>query len=355
MKTYKKLVNPTRLLRLLALVLLIATGTAAQAEDFTKTYREKYPVEKGAVLFLENKFGDIHCQLWDESSVSIEVTVKVEASSQERANKVFEKIGVQLSGTSLKVSGVTTVGNISNGEFSINYSVMMPRWMQMDLDQKFGNIYFDECDGTAKINLEYGSMDFNALQSAQNQITLKFSNAEAGFIKGGKLNLEYSNWESKGSEYLDIYSRFSEVSAGKSGSVKLDSQYDEVDFDQTAQIISISRFSDLDIGRVEGDFDFDTEYGEVSVDYISAAFKKGNVRNSFAGVNLVFDSKASFTVDAELRFGDLTYPKTNSSVNHQEVNYTTNIYTGRIGASVSPASRLTVKSQNAGVTIRFSN
>jgi hypothetical protein len=355
MNTNKKLIIVARLLRAFTLTLLVIAGTAANAEDFTKTYREKYSVDKGAVLFLQNKFGDIHCQLWDESSVSIEVTVKVDATSQERANKVFEKISVQLSGTPLKVSGVTSVGNISNGEFSIDYSVMMPRWMQMDLDQKFGNIYFDECDGTAKINLEYGSMDFNALNSAQNQITLKFSKAEAGFVKGSKLSLEYSNWESEGSENLDIYSRFSEVNAGKSGSVKLDSQYDEIDIEQTAQIISISRFSDLEIGRVDGDFDFDTEYGEVAVDFISAAFKKGNVRNSFAGVSLVFDPKASFSVDAELKFGDLTYPKTNASLNHQEVNYTTNIYTGRIGTSASPASRLTIKSQNAGASIRFSN
>ncbi len=317
MNTNKKLIIVARLLRAFTLTLLVIAGTAVNAEDFTKTYREKYSVDKGAVLFLQNKFGDIHCQLWDESSVSIEVTVKVDATSQERANKVFEKISVQLSGTPLKVSGVTSVGNISNGEFSIDYSVMMPRWMQMDLDQKFGNIYFDECDGTAKINLEYGSME--------------------------------------GSENLDIYSRFSEVNAGKSGSVKLDSQYDEIDIEQTAQIISISRFSDLEIGRVDGDFDFDTEYGEVAVDFISAAFKKGNVRNSFAGVSLVFDPKASFSVDAELKFGDLTYPKTNASLNHQEVNYTTNIYTGRIGTSASPASRLTIKSQNAGASIRFSN
>jgi hypothetical protein len=55
-----------------AVILIIAfffiPWLTLMAQDFTKTYyNEKYDVDKGANLVIHNKFGDIHCQAWDES------------------------------------------------------------------------------------------------------------------------------------------------------------------------------------------------------------------------------------------------------------------------------------------------
>ncbi len=341
--------------RIVTLAVLLATAMVLQAEDFTKTYKEKYTVDQGAVLAIQNKFGDVHCQIWDERAVSVTVTITVDASSQERADKVFDKIGVQLSGTPSRVSGVTTVGNISNGDFSIDYDIRMPRWMNLDLDNKFGEIYIDETDGTAKINLEYGAMDVRGLNSDQNVLTVKFSKCEAGYVKKGKLNIEYGEWDSERVDQFQVYSRFSEITIEEATGLTIDSQYDELNLGKTGQVISVSRFSDVDASLITGDFDFDTEYGEVSVDRITSGFKQGRIRNSFAGVSLGFDPGASFTVDAELKFGDLNYPKDKSSINKEVVGYTTNMYKGRVGSGSSPQAQLSIDSRNANVTIRFTN
>jgi hypothetical protein len=356
MKTNASFLSPlTRNIRLLLTTALILTGLLLHAENFTKSYKEKYSVQKGAVLALQNKFGDIHCQLWDENAVSINVTITVDASSQERANKVFDKITVQLSGNPSRVTGVTNVGSINNSDFSIDYDIRIPRWMNLDIDNKFGEIFLDEIDGTAKINLEYGAMEVNSLNSNQNTVILKFSDGEAGFIKSGSINIQYGEWETEGSEKLDVYSRFSEITIGKSGSLKVDSQYDEINIGQVGQIISVSRFSDVDAKQITGDFDFDTEYGEVAVDRIAGGFAKGRVRNAFAGVSLGFEPGASFMLNAEMKFGELNYPRGNSSLNHEVVGYTTNIYKGRVGSGSNPSAQLSIDSRNADVTVRFIN
>jgi hypothetical protein len=132
---------PGKLARLLIISIFLLPWMTLLAQDFTKTYQENYDVDKGANLVIQNKFGNIQCQAWDQSNVAITVTVKVDASSQERANKVFDKISVDLSGDHTKVQGVTTVGNMNNADFSIDYEVRMPKWINIDLDNQFGETW----------------------------------------------------------------------------------------------------------------------------------------------------------------------------------------------------------------------
>ena len=294
--------------------LFLFSASTLKADDFTKTYKEKYAIQKGAVLSIDNKYGDVHCQNWDESNISITVTITVDASTQEKADKIFEKISIDLSGTPTRVSGVTSMGSINNAEFSIDYDIMMPKWINLELDNQFGEIYIAEVDGTAKINLEYGDMEVVALNGLATDLTLKFSKGSVDYFKDGKVLVEYGKFESEGTGPIEVVSRFSGVDIEKVEKLNLDSQYDEIDLGSVGQLISISRFSGVDVDKITGSFEFDSEYGDINVSYIGAGFGTGKVRNSFAGVDLTFDPKASFNLDAELEFGDLSYPKGSSSV-----------------------------------------
>jgi hypothetical protein len=324
------------------------------AQDFTKNYSGKYDVDKGATLQIVNKFGDVKCITWDQSTVSIEVTIKVDASSQEKADKVFSKITVDLSGDHSLVKGVTTMGNINNGQYSVDYDIRMPKWINIDFNNQFGDIYIDELDGASKIDLQYGAMEANSLNGPNTGFNVRFSDVKIGFMKEGTVDIQYSKWTSKGSENVKFISRFNELKLGKVSTLNLDSQYDEVDVESSNTVISVSRFSELDFGKINGDFDFDIEYGDLDVDYISSAFKVGKIRNSFADVGMTFDPKSGFAVDAELEFGELSYPKA-VSMNHETEGYTTNIYKGKLGSQTGTLSQLSIHSKNAGVTIDFAN
>lgn len=324
------------------------------AQEYTKNYEASYPVDKGASLVIVNKFGDVNCTNWEESKVAIVVTVKVEASSQEKADRVLGKISVELSGDRTKVQGITKIDEMNNAsDFSVNYEIRMPDWINLDFNCQFGDIYVDESNGSVKIRLDYGAMEAISFGGTNNNLTLKFSDGEVGFMKEGEMQVEYSEFKLKGTEKVKFYSRFSEVHLVNAGLLNLDSQYDEIEVEQTTGVISVSRFSELDFGKITGDFDFDTEYGDIEVDYIAPVFKVGKVRNSFAGANLTFDPKASFNLDAELQFGDLSYPKA-ASMNHITEGYTTEIYKGRLGSGTGTPSQLTIISKNADASISFS-
>ena len=352
MKTKVKLTNYFFHRGIILIIILFLPWLTLEAQEFTKTYQGKYDVDKGANLLIKNKFGDIKCIAWDESSVSIVVTVKVDASSQEKADRVFDKIDVELNGARTQVEGTTEVGSINNADFSINYDIRMPGWINVDLNNQFGDIYIDEIEGLARIRLEYGAMEANAFNGPQTDLMVKFSDAEAGYIKDGVLNIEYSEWKSEGAENFRVFSRFSEVTLEKVANLNLDSQYDEINVESSGAVISVSRFSELGFGRINGDFDFDIEYGELDVEYISAAFKMGKVRNTFAGASLTFDPKASLNLNAEVQFGDLDYPKA-ISMNHETIGYTTEIYKGKLGMASDTPSQLVINSKNADASINF--
>ncbi|MBW6461306.1 MAG: hypothetical protein K0B08_12110, partial [Bacteroidales bacterium] len=220
--------NRKRIAQILAIAILTILWTGLRAEEFTKIYEGKYDVDKGAIMTIQNKFGKVNCQVWDESSVSVKVTVTVEASSQDTAEKVFDKISVELKGNRSDVSGISKVGNISEAEYSIDYDIRMPRWINIDIDNKFGDVFLDEMDGTVKLNLEYGALEAFNLNSNTNVLTIKFGKAKTGFIKDGRINIEYSDLKTAGAGNLEIVSRFSELTLEKTGNLKLDSQYDNV-------------------------------------------------------------------------------------------------------------------------------
>lgn len=334
------------------IVFLISSPIAA--EDFTRSYEKKFEVDKGANLNIVNKFGDLNCRTWSESAISIKVTITVDASSAEKANKVFDKISISLEGDRGNVNGVTKIdGSFNNVEFSIDYDVMLPPDANIDLTNRFGDIIFGSTQGSALITLEYGQMEGSSFKGPNSEFNIKFSEAEIDEVGNGIVNVEYGEWDNDAAGDLQIMSRFSTVEVGDMGNLDLDSQYDDVEIGSARNTVVIARFSEVTIGGVKGSFSVDVQYGEAGISSISAGFGTGVVSNQFADVSLGFASGTSCNVEAELSFGDLSYPSAFAFLSHEEKGYTTNIYKGTIGSNKSPQDRLVINSKNAGVKIDF--
>ena len=105
-KAMKKLL--TTLLIGFILPFFIGANIALSAEgDYSKTIKKEYNVEKDALLIVKNKYGKIHCNNWEKDVISIEVIIKIDAPTEEKAAKILDKIDVKISGNSSEVSVVT--------------------------------------------------------------------------------------------------------------------------------------------------------------------------------------------------------------------------------------------------------
>lgn len=344
-----------------SLFIIILSAFAAlslQASDeFTKKISKSFDVNKDATLSVKNKFGKVHCENWDKNSISIEVTITVQASNQEKANKYFEKIKVDITGSISLVTAVTSMednvfGKGSN-EFSIDYMINMPRSVNVDLNNKFGDIILAEVGGTSKINLGYGTIDVKKLTGSASTIDIEFSDGYIGYIKSADLDLKYSDLKIDEIGDMTAESKFSELNIGKIDVLTLESGYDEDYIGSVRNIDVEADFSDVEIRMVEQTLTANFDYGELKVKEVGKTFKLVDISNSFSDANIGFNPESSYRISATVKMGDFTYPQDRAKLSVVEMSYTSSKYEGLVGGNSDTQSKVMIDSENSGVTLYF--
>ena len=335
-------------LSFIALPLLMSAG------DYKKIYSESYSVNKDAELLIDNKFGDLHIQNWEKNEISVEVTVTVKASSESKAQSAIDRVLIEITGSKEKVTARTTINEktFTKESFSVDYKVMAPSTVNLTLVNKFGDIYLEEVKGMADIELSYGEIDAKSITHEDSRLDLKFSEGDIGNYGGKKISATYSELDVEKAKGLKLVSRFSEIDLQNVGSLELDSQYDEIIVNKCGDINAVTRFTELGVMELSGNFRFDAQYGDVGVKMIRDMKGQCTVQNAFADVGLTFATGVSFELDAEIKFGSLSYPENNAELDRIEKGFTTEIYKGRIGKN-APGSKLSIECRNADVTIDY--
>ena len=237
----------------------------AGINEYTRVIKKEFNVNSDAQLTVSNKFGRIHCSNWDKNMVGIEVKVVVDATNDNTAAKIFEKINVNFSNTASTVEATTVFDEINTSgrnRFQVDYTINLPASMGLELSNKFGDIYINEASGKTRINLAYGSLDVNKLNNSDNLIELKFCNsAKVRSIKGAVINLKYSTLDIDYAGSLRLDSKFSNLNANKIIALNVSFEGGAVDIKNSSTIESRSKFSDMDIERIDQSLLLDIQYG----------------------------------------------------------------------------------------------
>jgi len=343
---------------LLLVILGTFLGTQLSAkEEFTKKISKSFDVNKDAVLAVKNKFGKIHCENWDKNSISIEVTITVEASNQEKANKYFDKIDISLSGSSSRVSASTKLeDNLfdnNNNEISIDYMINMPASISVELDNKFGDIIIDEVLGSSMIEVSYGSLNAKKLAGNDNELEIKFSEGYIGYLKSADLELKYSEMEIDEANDMSAESKFSELDIGEIDVLTLESGYDDDFIGKIRDLDVEADFSDVEIRSLEERLVAEIDYGELKVKEMGRDFDLIDLSNSFADANIGFNAEASFRLNATVKMGDFSYPRDKARLSVVDLSFTSNKYEGVIGDNQDTGSKVIIESKNSGVTLHY--
>ena len=65
--------------------------------EFTKNFDKTFTVDKNEVVFLANKYGKIEVKTGGTNQVVVNVRVRINANSQEEAQKIFDRINIAFS------------------------------------------------------------------------------------------------------------------------------------------------------------------------------------------------------------------------------------------------------------------
>lgn len=340
---------------------LLATLMSVQlsaGEEFTKKISKSYDVNKDATLSVKNKFGKVHCENWEKNTVSIDVTITINGVSEERAKKYFEQVSVDFSGTSSLVSAVTTIDNDlfgrNNCELSIDYMIMIPKTINVEISNKFGEIILAEVGGSASIDLGYGSLNAKRLTGNTNKIDIEFSDdGFIGYVKSATIDIKYSDLNIDEANDLTGESKFSELSIGKIDILTLETGYDD-DFIESVRSLDVEAdFSDIEVRQLTESLTASFDYGGLKVKEVARNFKLIDITNSFSDANIGFNPEASFRLSATVKMGDLSYPSVNAKISHTELSYTSDKYEGVIGLNSDTGSKVLINAGNSGVTLYY--
>lgn len=211
----------------------------AQYSRKTKVINRSYSVTGEDKLHIDNQFGEVTINTWDQPKITVDIEIGARAASDEKAQDILDQIDVRedksdhLIGFKTNVGEIHTHGNSRRDDggdsrtFYIDYVVHMPAGNPLDIHNDFGHTEVPDFKGLVNLRSAYGSLTAGNLANV-GSIDVEFGKATIGDITNGKITLQY-----------DGNTRIGKIS----GNVRINSEYSnriQINVSENLQQLSVS-------------------------------------------------------------------------------------------------------------------
>ena len=316
MKTTMKMKSQKSIFKYLifsVVLIAIIQGSSAQTFSNNKSETKTYKASPETTVEINNKYGKIHVIPWDKDSVKITASMSVHSNNLTRLEKVKNGINFNFSSTKFYISASTDFGTNSNqlltelkslsdaiisgqNQIEINYMVYCPSQMNLNLVNKFGDVYIDDMFGKLKISLSNGDLKINKLEG-EAQIELAFGSGIINDIREGQLTVSYSDIKIKDALKLDIDSKSSTLNIDRADFVKVTSRRDKYFINTVENFYGNSEFSQIWIENLLCETDCTLKYGSYAITDIQKEFCNINLNSEYTDINLSLKTGSKYEAD----------------------------------------------------------
>ncbi|MEP2023802.1 MAG: hypothetical protein ABJH98_03890 [Reichenbachiella sp.] len=299
----------------LATIMGLLSGTVEGKNnglDYEKSRKisKSYEVKSNVKLAIENSFGRVHVNTWDQNKITVDIEIIARMSNESRAQDLLDKIDIKIEESSSIISFETVLGRLKNRdreEFEINYKVNMPKKNDLKLRNSFGGNYIGDLMGESEINVSYGDFRIEKLLGLAD-IKISFSDGSIQLVKQGEIEIKYSDVEINELGVVKMEQGFSDVEIEKIGTIDLTSKYGDMEIGTVQGIKGYVGYSEFSIDRLEVELDIEASYsGNFTIDEVAKDFTKIIIDGKFGDYRISFEEGANFTFDTELSFSDFSY------------------------------------------------
>ena len=320
------------------LIFLTVNLYADDRKDYTKEIHKTFSVNNDADVKISNKYGKVNINTWAKNSVEIHVRITVRAGSESKANEVFDKITIQMNGSSSKVTASTEIesknskwwnvwgkSNKAGIDYSIDYEVHMPESNSLTLENKYGDAYVSSFRNDTKVFIKYGNLKMDD-HDGDLELVLGYSNANIGRTNLLDCDIKYSELKCDGSNKVNMLSKYSEIEMEDCDQLDIESKYDEYiiqrvshlvnngkydDFDiqEIGDLTVVTQYTDYKIGKLESSCDLKFKYGDAIINQIAADFDNIKCEGEHANFKLDIEDNTPFRLVATSDYGDIDYPR----------------------------------------------
>lgn len=268
------------------------TQEGRKKSEFKKEIVKEFPIAQDGDVRLENKYGNVTVTTWAQNKVKITVTIVAKADDKSKADEFFNLVTIDFNNHASTVSAKTTFDSDGKNwkswgkvSYEIHYNVSLPNSVDIDITNKYGNIYLDDMKGRAKIDLKYGNLKMGNLEKDLS-FQLGYGKADLGHLGDATIEIKYAKMDIESMKNLVVDSKYSQLYIDKAKDIKSETKYDKYhlgnihnlvnygkydDFEiQSAHNVeATAKYSDYDIKALSSKANFSLEYGDVNIHGVS--------------------------------------------------------------------------------------
>jgi hypothetical protein len=345
---------------ILGFLLVINLGIYSQ-NAVKKEFHEEFPTNLNTVLTLDNKYGDMDLKNWDKDLIQIDVIVNVENTSQEKAEKLLSYIDVVFSVEGDAVTAKTVFdekfSNTStwrdDNDLHIDYTILMPKDIQLNLYNKYGDVFINEITGRASIGIKYGKLKANRIyrgnEKPLTEIDLGYSDASIEESDWLKVTMKYSNLNMNTTSAIILLSKYSKISISECSSLVIDGKYDSYRLGKLSNLVAVCAYSPFEIDEVREKLSMETEYSDCKIEYVPATFSSIDITTKYGGYRIGIDPNASYQIDGQAEYAKISYPDV-GKVNRIVENTSMQV-NGIVGTGTNPSATVRIITKYGGIKL----
>jgi hypothetical protein len=337
------------------LISLIFNSLSAQNDSETRSFIKTLPVDKETTLDMSNKYGTIQITPWNKDSAYIRAEIKAYAKDRSKTGKMFDGINVNISGSKYIVRAQTEFSSNINtllesfkgmtnkiisydSHIEINYYISIPEYLNLKIENKYGDVYMENCIGEFRISVSNGSFKANSIGKSSS-VNLVFCDAKINSITSGNIDASFSEISIGETEDLSINSISSKYDIKKAGMIRSESKRDKFFIEYIESLQGNAYFTDYNVNNLRKEIMLTTRYGSVSTEQIEKGFELISINSSYSDLSLRFDPSASYNVDIRHINAFLVLPDKNSKTEENALNQDKKEYltTGTVGKNPGKA------------------
>jgi hypothetical protein len=318
------------------LSILAISSLSAQNDSETHSFIKTVPVGKETTLEVTNKYGTIQITPWNKDSAYIRAEVKAFSKDHTKISKMFDGITVNITDSKYLVRAQTEfTSNINtlfesfkgmtskiisyDSHIEIDYYINVPEYLNLKIDNKYGDVYMENNTGEFKISLSNGSFKANSL-GEKTSLTLVFCDAKISSVGSGNVDASFSDISIGETEELSINSISSKYDIKKAGIIRGESRRDKFFIGNIDRLEGNAYFTDYNVSNIRKELNLTTRYGSITADLIDNGFGSVNINSGYSDISLHFDPGTSYNLDIRHVNAFLVLPEKNIKTEEKELN-----------------------------------
>lgn len=360
--------NIIRELIAFATILMLTTATTfAQVSD-SDVITKEFEVDKGTIVDLGNKYGDVTIETWEKNLVQVEINYEVSEKNREKLRKKMSEINFELTQSGHYVVINTIIGDSKNmlvGELmklkesigvgestvEINMHVKLPDNLDLRIKNKFGNVYIDDYKGDLTLDLSNGKLKAHDL-TGYVSLKLNFGDAIIKSIDTGNLEVYYSDMNISSSRKLRINSKTSDITITEIEELFVNSSRDDYRIRMIADFETQSSWTDFSINEFKQKSDIKMNYGDLTIENIQKSMENIMIDAKSTRISLYFDKDLDVNFDI-ITDKDLNLPLEAAIDSTEMLNEKEEVmrYLGRTGEIDKGKPTLTLNTSSSDISI----